>query len=155
VLVFQQMTRDFSRALNKLQVLARNWFIETFAPVLIGRSTTLVFFFDRHLKTALLNWKYQFSFTTKINTSSYRFVNKINKSSAIKGLSYMVSRLVNIRSLLTKGESRFFKSDPKCSYEQSHYKAIAPLNEPSLRHTTISIYFTSNGSLTEIIQSSL
>ena len=33
-------TRDFSRALNKLQVIARNcdWFIALFSPVVIGRS---------------------------------------------------------------------------------------------------------------------
>ena len=33
-------TRDFSRALSKLQVIARNsdWFIALFAPVVIGRS---------------------------------------------------------------------------------------------------------------------
>ena len=32
--------RDFSRALNKLQEIARSsyWFIAVFAPVLIGRS---------------------------------------------------------------------------------------------------------------------
>ena len=33
-------TRDFSRALNKLQVIARNcdWFIALFAPVVVGRG---------------------------------------------------------------------------------------------------------------------
>ena len=33
-------TRDFSRALSKLQVIARNsdWFIALFAPVVIGRN---------------------------------------------------------------------------------------------------------------------
>ena len=36
-------TRDFSRALSKLQVIARNcdWFIALFAPVVIGRSNNL------------------------------------------------------------------------------------------------------------------
>ena len=36
-------TRDFSRALSKLQVIARNcdWFIALFAPVVIGGSNNL------------------------------------------------------------------------------------------------------------------
>ena len=34
-------TRDFSRALKKLQVIGRNsdWFVAVFAPVVIGRNT--------------------------------------------------------------------------------------------------------------------
>ena len=47
-------TLDFSRAKRKLQVIARNcdWFV----PVVIGRSIKLLsfWFFDSHLKTALL-----------------------------------------------------------------------------------------------------
>ena len=49
-------TRDFSNALSKLQVIARNsdWFIAMFAPVVIGRSNYFgIGFFDSHLKTAL------------------------------------------------------------------------------------------------------
>ena len=35
------MIRDFSRALSKLQVIARNsdWFTARFAPVMIGQSS--------------------------------------------------------------------------------------------------------------------
>ena len=49
--------RDFSRALSKFQIIARNydWFIALFAPVVIGRSNCFGFgFFDSHLKTALM-----------------------------------------------------------------------------------------------------
>ena len=49
--------RDFSRALSKFQIIARNfdWFIALFAPVVIGWSNCFGFawFFDSHLKTAL------------------------------------------------------------------------------------------------------
>ena len=47
-------TRDFSRALSELHVIARNcdWFMELSAPVVIGRSNCFGFF-DSHLKTAL------------------------------------------------------------------------------------------------------
>ena len=39
-------TRDFSRALSELQVIARNcdWFIALFAPVVIGRSNIALVF---------------------------------------------------------------------------------------------------------------
>ena len=45
-------TRDSSRALSELQIIARNcdWFIALFAPVVIGRSNCLGF---GYLKTAL------------------------------------------------------------------------------------------------------
>ena len=41
-------TRDFSRALNKFQIIARNcdWFIALFAPVVIGRSNCFGFGFS-------------------------------------------------------------------------------------------------------------
>ena len=41
-------TRHFSRALSKLQVIARNsdWFIVLFAPVVIGRSNNFPFGFS-------------------------------------------------------------------------------------------------------------
>ena len=41
-------TRDFSRALSELQVIARNcdWFIALFAPVVIGRSNCFGFGFS-------------------------------------------------------------------------------------------------------------
>ena len=41
-------TRDFSRALSELQVIARNcdWFIAMFAPVVIGRSNCYGFGFS-------------------------------------------------------------------------------------------------------------
>ena len=46
----------FSRALSKLQVIARNldWFIALFDPIVIDRSCEVWYrFFDSHLKTAL------------------------------------------------------------------------------------------------------
>ena len=41
-------TRHFSRALSKLQVIARNsdWFIALFAPAVIGRSNSFGFGFS-------------------------------------------------------------------------------------------------------------
>ena len=41
-------TRDFSRSLSELQVIARNrdWFIVLFAPVVIGRSNCFGFGFS-------------------------------------------------------------------------------------------------------------
>ena len=39
-------TRDSSRALSELQVVARYWFIALFVPVLIGRSNCLGFGFS-------------------------------------------------------------------------------------------------------------
>ena len=41
-------TRDFSRALSELQVIARNsdWFIALFAPVVIGGSNNIGFGFS-------------------------------------------------------------------------------------------------------------
>jgi len=41
-------TRDFSRALSKLQIIARNcdWFIAVFAAVVIGRSNCFGFGFS-------------------------------------------------------------------------------------------------------------
>ena len=44
-------TRDFSRAFNKLMVVARNsdWFIALLAPVLIGRS----YYFDFGFSTVI------------------------------------------------------------------------------------------------------
>ena len=41
-------TRNFSRALSKLHVIARNsdWFITLFAPVVIGRSNYLAIGFS-------------------------------------------------------------------------------------------------------------
>ena len=41
-------TRDFSRALSELQVIARNcdWFVVLFAPVMIGRSNCFGFGFS-------------------------------------------------------------------------------------------------------------
>ena len=49
-------TRDFSHALNKLQVMARNshWFIALFAPLVIGRSNS----FGIGLSTVLWNTLY-------------------------------------------------------------------------------------------------
>ena len=49
-------TRDFSRALSELEIIARNcdWLIVLFAPVVIGRKNCFGWFFDSHLKTALL-----------------------------------------------------------------------------------------------------
>ena len=49
--VFQPIapcTRDFSRALSELQVIARNcdWFIALFVPVVIGRSNCFGFGFS-------------------------------------------------------------------------------------------------------------
>ena len=51
--VFQPMkskpcTRDFSRALSELQIIARNcdWFIVLFVPVVIGRSNCFGFVFS-------------------------------------------------------------------------------------------------------------
>ena len=46
-------TRDFSRALSKFQIIARNcdWLIALFAPVVIGRSN----FFDFGVSTVI--WK--------------------------------------------------------------------------------------------------
>ena len=52
-------TRDFSRALSKLQVISWNsdWFIAPFAPVVIGRNNYLrTGFFDSHLKTAIYSY---------------------------------------------------------------------------------------------------
>ena len=44
-------TRDFSRAFNKLQVIARNfdWLIALFAPVLIGRSNYVAIAFSTRI----------------------------------------------------------------------------------------------------------
>ena len=41
-------TRDFSRALSELQIIARNcdWFIALFVPVVIGRSNCFGFGFS-------------------------------------------------------------------------------------------------------------
>ena len=41
-------TRDFSRALSELQIIARNcdWFIVLFAPVVIGRNNCFGFGFS-------------------------------------------------------------------------------------------------------------
>ena len=46
-------TRDFSRALSELQVIARNcdWFIALFVPVVIGRNNCFAFGF------ATVTWK--------------------------------------------------------------------------------------------------
>jgi len=55
--------RDFSRALNKLQLIARNsdWFIALFVLVGIGQSNYLgIVFFDSHFKTTLLHiWEHK------------------------------------------------------------------------------------------------
>ena len=55
--------RDFSRALNKLQLIARNsdWFIALFVLVGIGQSIYLgIVFFDSHFKTTLLHiWEHK------------------------------------------------------------------------------------------------
>ena len=48
---FAPCTRDFSRALSELQVIARNcdWFIALSAPIVIGRSNCFGFGFSTAL----------------------------------------------------------------------------------------------------------
>ena len=48
--------RDFSRALNKLQVINSDsdWFIALFSPVVIGRSDNLILVVRKSLETAQL-----------------------------------------------------------------------------------------------------
>ena len=71
-------TRDFSRALSKLQIVARNcdWFIALFVPVVIGRSNCFGFSFSTvickplywikyYVFLTLFDQLYFFSFTLK------------------------------------------------------------------------------------------
>ena len=56
------MRAFFSRALGKLQVIARNfhWFIALFGPVVIGRiNQLLLVFFDSHLKATVICSSYK------------------------------------------------------------------------------------------------
>ena len=70
---------EFSHALSKLQVIARNsdWFIALFTHVVIGRSNYLsISFFDSHLKIALflaykLSFVASFLFGFKIEYTIY------------------------------------------------------------------------------------
>ena len=55
-LVFHPMRIKTNRTTYELEIIARNcdWLIVLFAPVVIGRKNCFGWFFDSHLKTALL-----------------------------------------------------------------------------------------------------
>ena len=123
-------TCDFSLALRKLHVIAKNsdWFMGLFAPVVIGRNNYFYhLFFISHLKTALLHDATQRAFMIRLRenffASSYpagcflvplSFVSIVFLyffAVVVFGLSYLISSLFTFDSLRTpfinKGNAPF------------------------------------------------